>query len=83
VQSAIYARTVEAVLSLAADPKASVLVRAITSAELDDIKRHADLSSPVEAYLNHRIQEFQSDPKKFVAATPVEAPPGMPIGDDP
>jgi Met-zincin/Domain of unknown function (DUF5117) len=83
VQSAIYARTVEAVLTLAADPKASVSVRAITSAKLDDIKRHADLNSPLEAYLNHRIQEFQSDPKKFVAATPVEAPPGMPIGDEP
>jgi hypothetical protein len=83
VQCAIYARTVEAVLTLAADPKASVSVRAITSAKLDDIKRHADLNSPIEAYLNHRIQEFQSDPKKFLAATPVEAPPGMPIGDEP
>jgi Met-zincin/Domain of unknown function (DUF5117) len=82
VQSAIYARTVEAVLTLAADPKASVSVRAITSAKLDDIKRHADLNSPIEAYLNHRIQEFQSDPKKFLAATPVEAPPGMPIGEE-
>jgi hypothetical protein len=83
VQSAIYARTVEAVLTLAADPKASVSVRAIASAKLDDIKHHADLSLPVEAYLNHRIQEFQNDPRKFVTATPVEAPPGMPIGDEP
>ena len=83
VQSAIYARTVEAVLTLAADPKASVAVRAITNAKLDEIKRHADLNSPVEAYLNNRIQQFQSDPAKFVVAVPVEAPPGMPIGDDP
>jgi hypothetical protein len=83
VQSAIYARTVEAILTLASDPKASLSVRAITGAKLNDIKRHADSSSPVEAYLNHRIQEFQSDPKKFVAAAPVEAPPGMPIGDEP
>jgi len=81
VQSAIYARTVEALLTLAADPKASVAARAITYAKLDDIKRHADLKSPVEAYLNHRIQEFQSDPLKFAVAAPVEAPPGMPIGD--
>jgi hypothetical protein len=83
VQSAIYARTVEAVLRLAADPKTSVAVRAISDAKLDDIKRHAELNSPVEVYLNHRIQEFQSDPKKFVVAKPVEAPPGMPIGDEP
>ena len=67
---------------MAADQKATVAVHAICYAKLDDIKRHADSSSPVEAYLNRRIQEFQSDPKKFVAAAPVEAPPGMPIGDE-
>ncbi|MGO9931372.1 MAG: zinc-dependent metalloprotease [Steroidobacteraceae bacterium] len=82
IQHAIYARTVEALLTLAADPNPSVAVRAITYAKLDDIKRHADLSLPVEAYLNHRIQQFQSDPVKFVVAAPIEAPPGMPIGDD-
>lgn len=83
VQSAIYARTVEAMLTLAADRKAAVAVRAITNAKLDEIKRHADLNSPLEAYLNQRIQQLQSDPSKFVVAMPVEAPPGMPIGDDP
>ncbi len=83
MQAAIYARTVEAVLTLAADPKAAVAVRAITNAKLDEIKRHADLNSPIEAYLNQRIQEFQRDPKKFVVAVPVMAPPGMPIGDEP
>ena len=83
VQAAIYARTVEAVLTLAADPKAAVAVRAITNAKLDEIKRHADSSSPLEAYLNQRIQEFQRDPKEFIVAVPVMAPPGMPIGDEP
>jgi hypothetical protein len=29
-----------------------------------------------------RIQEFERDPQKFVPSKPVEAPPGMPIGDD-
>src|SRR5271167_3801604 len=82
VQSAIYARTVEALLTLAADPAASVAVRAIAYAKLDDIKRHADLKSPLEAYLNLRIDGLQHDPGKFVVAKPVQAPPGMPIGDD-
>jgi hypothetical protein len=82
VQSAVYARTVEALLTLAADPKASVEARAITYAKLDDLKRHADATSPLDAYLVHRIQTFQNDPTKFVVATPVPAPPGMPIGDD-
>ena len=29
-----------------------------------------------------RIAEFERDPTKFVPAPPVEAPPGMPIGED-
>ena len=82
VQSAVYARTVEALLSLAADSKSSVEVRAITYAKLEDIKRRSNVTSPLEAYLVHRIKEFQDDPAKFVVAKPVEAPPGMPIGDD-
>jgi hypothetical protein len=34
------------------------------------------------AALISRIEEFEKDPAKFVPAAPVEAPPGMPIGDD-
>ena len=82
VQAAVYARTVEALLSLAADSKASVAVRAITYAKLEDIKRGSNSASPLEAYLAHRIKDFQNDPVKFVVAKPIEAPPGMPIGDD-
>jgi hypothetical protein len=82
VQAAVYARTVEALLTLAADSHASVAVRAITYAKLDEIKRHADSTSMLQAYLSHRIQQFQSDPAKFVAATLIAAPPGMPIGED-
>jgi Met-zincin/Domain of unknown function (DUF5117) len=82
VREAVYMRTVEAVLTLAADSKSSAAVRAVTYAKLDDIKRHADSASPVEAYLVHRIKQFQDDPAKFVAASPVPAPPGMPIGDE-
>jgi hypothetical protein len=82
VQSAVYVRTVEALLALAANPKASIAVRAITYAKLDAIKRRGDSAAPVDGYLAHRIQQFQNNPEKFVAAPPVEAPPGMPIGDD-
>jgi hypothetical protein len=82
VQGAVYARTVEALLTLAADPKDSVEVRAIAYAKLEDIKRRSDANAPLEAYLIHRIKQFQSDPARFVAAKPIEAPPGMPIGDD-
>ena len=82
VQAAVYARTVEALLTLAADPKTSVEVRAITYTKLEDIRRRSDVNSPLEAYLMHRIKQFQDDPAKFVAAAPIEAPPGMPIGDD-
>ncbi len=82
VQAAVYARTVEALLTLAADQKASVEVRAITYAKLEDLRRRSDANSPLEAYLVHRIKQFQNDPAKFVVAKPVEAPPGMPIGDD-
>jgi Met-zincin/Domain of unknown function (DUF5117) len=82
VQAAVYARTVEALLTLAADPKDSAAVRAIAFAKLEDIKKHADLGSPLEAYLVHRIQQLQNDPLKFSVATPIPAPPGMPIGDE-
>ena len=82
VQAAVYARTVEALLALAADPKDSIEVRAITYAKLEDLRRRSDAHSPLEAYLVHRIKQFQDDPAKFVAAKPIEAPPGMPIGDD-
>jgi Met-zincin/Domain of unknown function (DUF5117) len=82
VQSAVYMRTVEALLSLAADSRASAMVRAAVYAKLDEIKQHADTASAVEAYVVYRIDQFLEDPMKFVVAAPVPAPPGMPIGED-
>ena len=82
VQAAIYARTVEALLTLSADPKTSIEVRAITYGKLEDLRRRSNAASPLEAYLMHRIKQFQDDPARFVAAKPIAAPPGMPIGDD-
>jgi Met-zincin/Domain of unknown function (DUF5117) len=81
VRGAVYARTVEALLNLAANPKTSAEARAIVYSKLDQLKRGAAVS-PLEAYLSHRISELQADPAKFVVSPPVQAPPGMPIGDD-
>ena len=82
VQSAVYGRTVEALLTLAADAKSSLTVRAITYAKLEGIKAQGSTNSPLAAYLAHRIQQFQDDPAKFVTSKPLEAPPGMPIGEE-
>jgi hypothetical protein len=81
IQNAVYVRTVEALLTLAADPAASSGARAIAFAKLDQIKRQAKPASPTDQYIAHRIAQFQTDPAKFVPTKPIDAPPGMPIGD--
>jgi hypothetical protein len=48
----------------------------------DSPSMSSDANSPLDAYLVRRIQQFQSDPAKIVVAKPIEAPPGMPIGED-
>jgi hypothetical protein len=82
VQRAVYVRTVEALLTLAANSNAPSDVRAITEARLTDIRRRADQASPTDAYLARRIDLFFSEPSKFAPAEPIEAPPGMPIGGE-
>jgi hypothetical protein len=82
VQQAVYARAVEALLTLAANAKASTEVRAIVYAKLDQVRRDSDSQTAMARYLSHRIEQFQRDPARFTPAPPVEAPPGMPIGDD-
>jgi Met-zincin/Domain of unknown function (DUF5117) len=82
VQNAVYLRTVEALLSLAANPAASSGVHAIVSARLEQIRHASSGPSPTSQYVARRIQQFQTDAVKFIPAKPIEAPPGMPIGDD-
>ncbi len=82
VQNAVYVRTVEALLTLAANPQASSVARAVASAKLTAIRQQANAGSTTDAYLARRIEQFENDPAKFVPAKPIEAPPGMPIGDD-
>ena len=79
---AIFVRTVEALLRLAGDPAASPVARATTIARLEDLKERADGKIPVYAYAVRRIEEFDRDPEKFAPVKMIEAPPGMPIGEE-
>jgi hypothetical protein len=86
VSRAIESRTIESLLALAANPAASAEARAITAVQLDAYKRLAAASTTPEETAHHeailaRITAFQTDPTKFTPAKPIEAPPGMPIGD--
>jgi hypothetical protein len=87
VSRAVEMRAVEALLSLAANPAASAETRAIVLNKLGPIAAAGtSLNSPEEIAhhdaLRARILEFERDPTKFVPAKAVEAPPGMPIGDE-
>ena len=82
VQGAVYMRTVEALLGLAAGERTSATVKSVVFAKLDDLRQHLEPNSAVDAFVIYRIDQFLADPKKFVIAAPVAAPPGMPIGED-
>lgn len=81
VQDAVYLRTVEALLTLAANVRTSDEVRAVVYAKLRALRQGAAADS-TDVYLSHRIDSFDRDPARFVPAAPIEAPPGMPIGDE-
>jgi hypothetical protein len=85
VVTAVRWRVIEALLSLAANPQASESARAITRSKLVQIEktfREDDKSEPIPSPAAARIDEFLRDPSKFVPAKGIEAPPGMPIGDE-
>ncbi len=90
VERAVEFRGLEAMLSLAVNPRASSQVRAIAVSHLEDLLKQWTTDPPptdsAEAIhrraLIERVQQFQRDPQKFVPTPPIEAPPGMPIGDD-
>jgi hypothetical protein len=90
VERAVEFRAVEAMLGLAVNPAASSQARAIARSHMRDVlKQWTSTPAPQDsaeaihrAALIDRIERFESDPDKFVPAKPVEAPPGMPIGDD-
>jgi hypothetical protein len=90
VERAVEFRSLEAMLSLAVNPEASTQARAIARSHINDLLKQwssaAPLSDTAEAIhraaLIQRIEEFNRDPAKFVLSKPIEAPPGMPIGED-
>ena len=90
VERAVEFRALEAMLALAVNPKASSQARAIANYHIKELLKQwtttpmpQDLAESIHrAAMIDRLQSFERDPEKFVPAPPVEAPPGMPIGDD-
>jgi hypothetical protein len=90
VERAVEFRAVEAMLALAVNPAAASQARAIALWHIHDLLKQwtsaplpQDTAEAIHrAALIDRIQRFQRDPDKFVPEKPIEAPPGMPIGDD-
>jgi Met-zincin/Domain of unknown function (DUF5117) len=90
IERAVEFRSLESMLALAVNPEASSQARAISRWHIADLLQQwtaapipGDTAEAIHrAALIDRIQEFERDPGKFVPAKPVEAPPGMPIGDD-
>ena len=90
VERAVEFRAVEAMLGLAVNPAASSQARAIARLHIRDLlKQWNSTPAPQDtaeaihrAALIDRIESFQRDPDRFAPAKPVDAPPGMPIGND-
>jgi hypothetical protein len=90
VERAVEFRALEATLALAVNPAASSQARAIARSHINDVLKQLTTAAPLtdtaeaihRAALIDRINDFERDPSKFVPVKPIEAPPGMPIGDD-
>lgn len=90
VERAVESRALEAMLALAVNPEAASQARAIALWHIHDLLKQwtstplpQDTAEAIHrAALVDRIQQFERDPEKFVPAKAIEAPPGMPIGDD-
>jgi hypothetical protein len=88
-QAAVESATLEGLLGLAASPQTSPEARAIARFEVTGLKKQLSVASNLSregqahrAAALARIGEFERDPVKFVPMPPVDAPPGMPIGQD-
>ena len=90
VERAVEFRALEAMLGLAVNQDASSQARAIARWHIADVLKQLTAAAPLtdsaeaihRAAVIERIEEFERAPEKFVPAPAVEAPPGMPIGDD-
>jgi Met-zincin/Domain of unknown function (DUF5117) len=90
VERAVEFRALEAMFSLAMNPAASTQARAIARSHIEDLHQQwtttpapTDTAEAIHRKaMIERIDEFEKDPAKFVPVKPVQAPPGMPIGND-
>ena len=90
VERAVEFRSVEAMLALAVNPAASSQARAIAQWHIRNLlKQWKSTPMPQDtAEAIHRTalidgsENFERDPAKFMPAKSIEAPPGMPMGDD-
>ena len=90
VERAVEFRALEAQMALAVDPSASSQARAIAHWHMRDVLNHwkstpmpQDLAEAIHrTAMIDRLERFESLPEKFIPAKTIEAPPGMPIGDD-
>jgi hypothetical protein len=90
VERAVEFRGLEWMLGLAVNPAASSQARAIARYHVEDLlKQWTTQPAPTDSAeaihrtaMIDRINQFNKDPEKFVPAKPIDAPPGMPIGDD-
>lgn len=90
VGRAVEFRGLEAMLRLANDKSASSQARAVALAHLDDLLHEWTTEVPpahtAEAVhrraMIDRVQAFKDHPERFEPAKPIQAPPGMPIGED-
>ena len=89
VERAVEFRALEAMLSLAVNPQpparpapSPAPTSTISSSSGPPPPRSTDTAEAIHrAALIDRINDFNRDPAKFIPAKPIEAPPGMPIGD--
>jgi hypothetical protein len=89
VARAVEFRGLEWMLALAITPAASSQARAIALWHIEDLLKQWTAAPPLtdtaeaihRAAMIARIQQFERDPAKFIPSKPIEAPPGMPIGD--
>ncbi len=87
VARAVEARTLEALLTLAADATSANEVRTAVRGRLAEWAEVASTPSSPEERAQHvalvaRVQAYLRGDAQFAAAPVVEAPPGMPIGDE-
>ena len=87
VARAVEYRTVEALLTLAASPSASPVARGTALSYAATLRSVATPRTEPEdvalqELIDSRVTLLQEHPEQFVPAKPLEAPPGMPIGDE-